>query len=355
MKKPLVSVVVPTFNRDFCIAETLKSALQQTHQELEILVIDDGSTDNTEAVVGDLARSDDRINYVYQENKGVSAARNHALRLSTGDYIAFLDSDDIWKPWKIELQLDCFNRFPELGMIWTDMEAIDANGQLQASRYLRTMYSAYTWYPTEELFPHSSPLSDISSEIADVVADNKLYYGDIFSQMIVGNLVHTSTVLMNRDRLEKVGEFCEEMLKGGEDYQFHLMTCREGLVALADIPSIQYRIGMNDQITGPSSNIHFARSYLKTISGVLEHDQDRLNLSEGMIQKILAEAHDWIGSQAFEEGFQHEAREHLFKSLACKSWQPHVMALLLRTFIPSVFEQKMRGVYRGMKSCLVRN
>src|SRR5205814_4707411 len=101
----LVSVILPTFNRAHCIGQAIDSALQQTYRDLEVIVVDDGSTDETHQLIkrkyGDL----ESVKYIFQENMGVGAARNTAIRAAKGEFIAFLDSDDIWKPWKIELQL----------------------------------------------------------------------------------------------------------------------------------------------------------------------------------------------------------------------------------------------------------
>ena len=102
MTLPTASVVVPTYNRAEWIGATLRSVLSQSSQPHEIIVVDDGSADGTETVVGAFGA---RVRYVRQENAGVSAARNHGARLATGEYLAFADSDDLWHPRKLEVQL----------------------------------------------------------------------------------------------------------------------------------------------------------------------------------------------------------------------------------------------------------
>src|SRR5262249_52485637 len=146
MTNPLVSVIVPTYNRAYCLERTLTSALSQTYRNLEIVVVDDGSTDSTKELVATVARRDVRVRYVRQANKGVSAARNAGFARCTGDFVALLDSDDVWWPWKIELQLSCMARFADVGMIWTDMQAIDSEGREVSSAYIRTMYSAWSHF-----------------------------------------------------------------------------------------------------------------------------------------------------------------------------------------------------------------
>lgn len=124
---PLVSVLIPTYNRSSLIGNAIESVLAQTYENYEIIIIDDGSTDDTGAVVNKFNSL--RIKYIYQENKGRSAARNLAFNLSQGDYIAFLDSDDMFHPQKIELQVAHLESHPEYGMSYTSARVIDEQGK----------------------------------------------------------------------------------------------------------------------------------------------------------------------------------------------------------------------------------
>src|SRR6185437_10639679 len=96
MSEGLMSIVIPTYNRVRCIARAIDSALGQTYGEVEVIVVDDGSTDHTRALVLDTYGGDGRVRYVHQPHRGVSAARDHGIRLSEGDLVAWLDSDDAW-------------------------------------------------------------------------------------------------------------------------------------------------------------------------------------------------------------------------------------------------------------------
>ena len=107
MSGPLVSVIIPTFNRARTITHAVESVLQQTHRPLELIVVDDGSTDGTAEV---LRAYQDRLIYVYQENAGPAAARNRGIRESKGDLLAFLDSDDEWRAAKLARQVDLLQR-----------------------------------------------------------------------------------------------------------------------------------------------------------------------------------------------------------------------------------------------------
>jgi glycosyltransferase involved in cell wall biosynthesis len=107
-----VSVIIPTYNRAHSIGEAIKSVLEQDIENcrIEIIVIDDGSTDCTRDIVTELGPN---IRYIYQENGGAGAARNRGIKEATGDWIAFLDSDDRWLPYKLSLQFKILEAFPE--------------------------------------------------------------------------------------------------------------------------------------------------------------------------------------------------------------------------------------------------
>ena len=112
---PRVSVIIPTYNRAGYLCESIESVLTQTYTDYEIIVVDDGSTDDTEEVL-QLWIADGTIHYVWQENRGESAARNHGIELAIGEYIAFLDSDDLFMPTKLEEQVAYLDNHPEVGM-----------------------------------------------------------------------------------------------------------------------------------------------------------------------------------------------------------------------------------------------
>ncbi|TRZ89739.1 MAG: glycosyltransferase [Methanosarcinales archaeon] len=133
-EQPLVSVIIPTFNREKFIGDAIRSVLDQTFQDFEVIVVDDGSTDRTAEIVR--AFASDKVKYVYHTNRGRSNARNHALGLAAGRYIAFLDSDDLYLPNKLELQVNFLNTHPDVGMVYTSAYCVDENGSLLRDSYL---------------------------------------------------------------------------------------------------------------------------------------------------------------------------------------------------------------------------
>lgn len=352
MTADLVSVIIPSYNRAYCIATTVDSVLAQSHGNLEILVVDDGSKDATRELIAERYGREPRVRYIHQANAGVSAARNHGLRLATGDYLALLDSDDIWRPWKIEAQLRCLAAMPSAGMVWTDMDAIGPDGEIVYRRYLTKMYSSYQRFSRDQLFRMSRPLSTIDAALAGPLGDPRVYLGDIFSPMVTGNLVHTSTVLLRRERFEHVREFDVELRHSGEDYDFHLRTCREGDVAYLDAPSILYQRGRDDQLTNRKYTIYMAENFLKTVNKALARDRARVTLPPAVLDEVMADAHAWIGEERFQLGHNGQARYHLGASLKFRPWQPRVAALLGASILPRQVADPLRARYRALKQRL---
>jgi glycosyltransferase involved in cell wall biosynthesis len=125
MSSPLVSVVIPTYNYGRFVCQAVDSALAQTYSPLEVIVVDDGSTDDTRQRLQSFGQE---IRYVYQQNKHLSAARNNGIREARGVFIALLDSDDIWAPEKLARQVELFDRFPDIGLVGTESFSIDDQG-----------------------------------------------------------------------------------------------------------------------------------------------------------------------------------------------------------------------------------
>lgn len=118
----LVSVIIPTYNSEKLLLLAVQSVLNQTYGDFEIIIIDDGSTDNTKQALGQF--KDERIKYIYQENAGPAVARNKGINLAKGEYVAFLDADDKWVPEKLEIQINVFKENKDIGLVYSaiDME-----------------------------------------------------------------------------------------------------------------------------------------------------------------------------------------------------------------------------------------
>jgi glycosyltransferase involved in cell wall biosynthesis len=132
---PLVSVVIPCFNAGSTLARTLNSVTQQSYPRLEIIIVDDGSTDSSRQVATLFADQDDRIRILEQDNRGVAAARNRAIAEASGNLIAPIDADDLWAPAKIERQVRMIEADPALGLVYCWFENINFDDEIIAGGF----------------------------------------------------------------------------------------------------------------------------------------------------------------------------------------------------------------------------
>ena len=159
MQRVRVSAIILTYNRADLIMEAIESVLAQTYTDYEIIVIDDGSTDKTAQVLRELIETG-RIRYIWQENQGECAARNHGLRQARGEYVAFLDSDDLWLPQKLEAQVACLEAYAEAGLVQSSfLKFDDATGNNLGIR--DTSWFSGWIYP--QIFMHWSDLMAVDA------------------------------------------------------------------------------------------------------------------------------------------------------------------------------------------------
>ena len=182
-----VDVIIPSHNSMF-IGQAIESVLKQTYQDIHIIIIDDGSTDTTKKITGHYIHDNpDKISYYYQNQAGPASARNTGISNSDGEYIAFLDADDIWLPEKITKQISEFTRKPEIGFVYCDNYFVDKDGKI----------------------------------IDDYVRKVKLVEGDILLDFFMDFFLITSGIILRRRCLEITALFNEE-LEVGEDFEFFL-------------------------------------------------------------------------------------------------------------------------------------
>jgi glycosyltransferase involved in cell wall biosynthesis len=340
VSQAIVSVIIPTFNRADRLPSAIRSLQAQTYTDWEALVIDDGSTDSTAEVMAAFRAQDPRVRYHRQENRGVSAARNAGLALADGAWIGFLDSDDSWAPWKLSAQMACFRALPEVGMVWTDMDAVDSAGALIAPRYLRTMYSAYHRARHRTIFSDHCPLSTLAPELVRAIpldSDTSVRWGDVYSTMILGNIVHTSTVVMTRQRARETGLF-NEAFRTGEDYDFHLRCSSHGAVALLDAPAVHYRVSVDeDQLTAPGRMLEMARNGLRTQEAALTRDRGRIDLTDAEIAQTLASMNAWIASELFDRREYAESRAHFRRAFLDLRTNPRQLTKAAIAHLPPRF------------------
>ena len=345
----LVSVIVPCYNRADIVGETVDSLLRQTYPHLEIIAVDDGSTDNTRDVLA--AYADDRVRYFYKPNGGLSAARNYGLARARGEFIAFLDSDDLWHDWKLEAQIRLFERHPDVGLIWSDMSTFSTIGTTLAERHLRDYYSAYEAVDFEGNHDPAGVLRDLVAGIHRTFRESPYYVADVFHHMFNGNLVHPSTAIVRRDRLRESGPFQPEVTgPGGEDYHFYFGICSKGLVAFMDAPTTLYRI--HPQQLSTCNRLKEAHGNLSVITHWVKRRPSGLPVS--VVRKTLANAHAWLGAEELSAGNTRAAKTHLWRSLTLRVNQLPTLRLFLVSMLPQRVAGAMRSMKRRIRAASVR-
>jgi len=341
----LVSVVIPTYNRAHIIGRAIESALAQTYGDVQVIVADDGSSDNTRAVAEAYGP---RVTYVRQANAGVSAARNLGIRHAQGEFIAFLDSDDVWHPWKIEAQMAALKRHPEAGLVWTDMSAVDESDRPIDARHLRVMYSAYQLVDIETTLRQVDTLAVLSAHVPAELLPAEVREGDLFSAILLGNLIHTSTVLFRRSWCEQTGGFDESFARAGEDYEFYIRLCSPGPVIFIDAPSTVYRIGAADQLTAPSMMLEIARNDLRAIQKWISQSGSHIQLPRQIVRRRLAESFAWVGEAELEAGHRWPAARRLSESLAALPRVDRRAVLLASCALPFPVRNGLRFARRAL-------
>lgn len=180
MDSPTVSVIIPTYNRRDLVQRALESVAAQTYRDFEILVVDDGSTDDTRAVI----ESRPRVRYMFQENAGPAKARNVGIRHSRGDLIAFLDSDDLWSPEFLSTQVDVLNRYPDVALACARCVV-----EKRESKY----------HPTGQ----------------------EIVVGDLYPELYQQSFIRTPATVVRRSCLKEVGDF-NESYRWCEDHDLWL-------------------------------------------------------------------------------------------------------------------------------------
>lgn len=234
---PRISVILPTFNREQFIADAIQSVLSQSYRDFELIVVDDGSTDRTAEIVSSIR--DPRLASVRQENRGRSYARNVALNLAQGEFVAFLDSDDLYVPGKLEMQAAYMDRHPEAGMIYTSARCIDQQGHDLPARYRAT---------------HSG----------------KIYKHIAFFRPVTITL---PTVMVRRELLTKVGGFDDRMSRF-EDTDMWRRLSKETIIHAIDVDTCKLRTHASNSL--PAQNPDEIATSLEYYAGKIRDEDSEL-------------------------------------------------------------------------------
>lgn len=277
MQNPLVSVVMPVYNGAAFLAEAIESVLGQTHASVELIVVDDGSTDASPQIIG---RHGERLVAIRQNNAGVAAARNAGIAAARGEFVAFLDQDDWWLPEKLLKQLVLFQRDARVGLT----------------------YTAVTFYDDRvgRLVP--DPYPDVRRQILS---------GNCYEPLLLNNPIVNSSVAVRRGVLLAVGG-CDTHLAGNtvQDYDLWLRVAKVCRFAHLPDPLTIYRLhgdqGCHDHVA----------MFRETLGVLLKHRPEAEWLRCGAGRRRLAELYDALATAYFDRGDTALARRHFAKAFA---------------------------------------
>ncbi len=207
MKKITVSVIIPVYNGANFINAAIESVLMQTYQDFEIIVIDDGSVDSTKKEVFKFIDQGAPVKYFFQKNAGQASARNLGIHHSLGQFIAFLDADDTWRPRKLEMQLPLFNLDPQIGLVYCN--AI-----------------------------RKSAVENDDCLYSKIIA---MHRGRVFNFLLQGNFIVASSVILKKAVFDRAGMFNEaSWLRSAEDYDLWLRIAQFYHFDYSEIPLVDY-------------------------------------------------------------------------------------------------------------------
>ncbi|MGC2423930.1 MAG: glycosyltransferase [Nitrospirota bacterium] len=291
---PLVSVIMPNYNKEKFIVESIRGIQNQSFGNLELLIVDDASTDDSLKTIRRAAADDGRIKIFSQPiNMGAACARNTGLKNSKGDCIGFCDSDDIWLSEKLDIQVRALKQNPGVDVVHGDSLIIDAAGNLTGETF-------GSIYATEKR--------------------NK--NGFVFNDLIRTNYISTSTVLLKRTCIESIG-FFPENIKWLEDWIYMLRLAKKYKFLYIKEPVVKYRVYEGNSLYDVEN---YEKSRLSAYPMILSE-------FPSLDKNIKAFLHQRMGRVLLGLGRPVEGRQHLLKSLVKRPFSPKTLGYYFSSFL----------------------
>jgi glycosyltransferase involved in cell wall biosynthesis len=316
-----ISVVIPVHNCELYVATAVESVLRQDDDDLEVIVVNDGSTDGT---LDALAPYQDRIRILSQDHRGVASARNAGVAAARGTLIAFLDADDWWFQARLSVQLAALKAFPDCGLVFSDFCVADSEAVPMLATGIRWKYGVVrraSSMPWKRIFSESRTIewTDAYGHPQRTIA----YCGNIAGWLFLGNFINSSSVLVRRAALLQSGGF-DDSLSTEEDYDCWLRIAQSWPMAFVDLPLVAFR-RREGQLTAPDR----IEQVLRNVAKVVQRAADRKtgNVNADSVKRRLSKVYRDVGIVCMRSGRKQEARGFLLRSL--NAWPPHALTLVL--------------------------
>ncbi|HEV2349354.1 MAG TPA: glycosyltransferase [Terriglobia bacterium] len=301
-------MIIPVYNGEKYIEEALESVLGQTFQNIEIIVVNDGSTDGTEQRVG---KYTGRITYIAQTNQGQTAARRNGLNHSRGAWIAYLDCDDVWLPRKLERQVQFLEAHPEYGIVTTDVESFDKAGVTRPS----------------------------------LKAECNITNGHVLTELLFSNWISPSAALIKRDCFEKVANLAAEPPEYGEDWLMWLQIAAHFPVYFIDEVLVRHRVHP-ESISAADADWRIERFY-RNLRFLQEHIP-QLSARPDLIRECafrICIKHAKYHLQSVELPM---ARKRLREATLYKPYNLKAWMLMGAAYTPSPILRSLKGMMKGL-------
>ena len=311
---PKVSVVIPAHNRARFLPACLHSILAQSFKDFEVIVVNDGSTDSTAQIVASFP-----VRYFYQENKGAPAARNKGLELAQGEYITFLDSDDILLEGALQKPADLLDKYPLVGFTYAQAYVIDEEGHI-FGMWSKPAREPYIREGREEL-----------------------------RRLMLGNYIPSPTVMVRRRCLEEVGAYDTSFVHGSQDFDLWVRLAKKYSVGYIAEPLAKFRLH-TDSMSSTRKSKHTERSNTIILESIFNDPELKPTLSQ-MRPKAYFHLYRRLARHTYSQRDMGTSRKYLFKAIRtypqalCRHSGLSLVFLFAKTWIPMLLITRARRLF----------
>lgn len=327
-----LSVIIPTYNRRVAVQRAIDSVLVQAGSlRLEVVVVDDGSTDATYATLSARYADDPRVRLIGTANRGVSAARNTGFSAARGDLVQFLDSDDWLLPHTLELVANLFDAHAAMQFLYVEGCTSPRPGMSPRLRVARAECPG--WQRGDVIEGHSFRHESVGLYEGDAVVGGHLALGDFFSAIVKGGLFFLSGLFIRRAAAAAAGPF-HEHFHLWEDWDFHARLCLQGPGGYLDYIGFCRDVGRGDQLSDAVSGLRFAAMHCRIVRRLQASGRVREARQQRELAHAVTDANYWMGRCLLRTRHRRLARQLLLDSL--RHWHKPLRssALIARSWLP---------------------